>query len=203
MINDIGVSVSRETTDRLEAFAALTVKWTTKINLISRSTVPDLWDRHIVDSAQVFQYAIEPKHWVDIGSGGGFPGIVLAIMAKELFPNTKFTLIESDARKCTFLRTAIREFDLNAYVITQRIEKAEPQGADVVSARALDSISNLMPHLKRHLIPTGTALLMKGRTYAAELDEISSDWAFDLAEYPSITDPDSRILSLKRITCAA
>ncbi len=202
-MDNIGVSVSRETIERLEAFAELTRKWTIKINLISKSTIPDVWNRHIIDSAQVFQYANQPKNWVDIGSGGGFPGIVLAIMAKELSPETKFTFIESDARKCTFLRTAIREQELNAYVITQRIENTEPQGADVVSARALGSIPDLLPHLERHLIPTGTALLMKGRTYAAELDAVGDDWDFDLAEYPSITDPDSRILSLKRITRAA
>lgn len=202
MIENIGVNVSRETTDDLRAFADLTAKWTTKINLIAKSTIPDIWNRHIIDSAQILQHGIGQSHWVDLGSGGGFPGIVIAIMAKELSPKTKFTLIESDARKCTFLRTAIRELDLNAYVLTQRIENSETQGADVVSARALASIFDLLPHLERHLNPDGQALLMKGRTYVDELAGIRDDWAFDLTEYPSITDPDSRILSLKRITRA-
>jgi 16S rRNA (guanine527-N7)-methyltransferase len=171
--------------------------------LIAKSTIPNIWDRHIIDSAQVYQFACAPKHWVDIGSGGGFPGIVLAIMAKELSPDTKFTLIESDARKCTFLRTAIRETSLNAYVLTQRIENVDVQNADVVSARALGSMENLLPHVERHLLPDGQALLMKGRAYAAELDAVRDDWDFDLVEYPSITDPDSRILSLKGIARAA
>ena len=200
MIDNIGVGVSRETIDRLEAFSTLTVKWTMKINLISKPSVPDIWNRHIIDSAQIFPYAREAVHWVDIGSGGGFPAIVLAIMAKEIAPLTKFTLIESDARKCTFLRTAIREFDLNAYVMTQRIEDVEAQYADVVSARALGGLPDLLPHIKRHISPTGSALLMKGRKYASELESVSDDWDFDLVEYPSITDPESRILLLKRIT---
>ena len=203
MIEEIGVSVSRETIQHLEAFGELTAKWTAKINLIAKSTVPDIWNRHIIDSAQVFQYADSPKHWVDIGSGGGFPGIVMAIIAKELSPDTKFTLIESDARKCTFLRTAIRELGLNAYVIPQRIEKAAPQDADIVSARALASIEDLLPMIEVHLRPEGQALLMKGRTYAEELNAVRGNWDFDLAEYTSITEPDSRILSLKRIARAA
>jgi 16S rRNA (guanine527-N7)-methyltransferase len=127
----------------------------------------------------------------------------MAIIAKELSPDTKFTLIESDARKCTFLRTAIRELKLNAYVITQRIEKAPAQRADIVSARALGSLTDLFPLVEHHLLPDGQALLMKGRTYADELDAVADNWRFDLTEYPSITNPDSRILSLKRITRAA
>jgi 16S rRNA (guanine527-N7)-methyltransferase len=203
MIEKIGVTVSRETIANLEAFSVLTEKWTTKINLIAKSTIPDIWTRHIIDSAQVFQYASAPKHWVDIGSGGGFPGIVMAVLAKELSPETRFSLIESDARKCTFLRTAIREFGLNAYVMTQRIENAPRQEADVVSARALGSITDLLPLIDQHLTSDGQALLMKGRTYADELNAVRGIWDFDLAEYPSITEADSRILSLKRITRAA
>lgn len=202
MIDNIGVNVSRETNERLENFADLTTKWTQKINLIAKSTVPDLWDRHIVDSAQVFQYAQSPIHWVDIGSGGGFPGIVMAIMAQEHAPEAKFTLIESDARKCTFLRTAIRELNLNAYVLTQRIEDASPQDADVVSARALGALKTLLPQVHQHIAKDGIALLMKGQTYADEIAAVSADWDFDLAEYPSITNPDARILSFKRITRA-
>lgn len=203
MIDEIGVSVSRETMEALKHFEDLTAKWTKKINLIAKSTVPDIWNRHIIDSAQVFQYADAPKHWVDIGSGGGFPGIVMAIMAKEHSPETKFTLIESDARKCTFLRTASRELNANVYVLTQRIEAVAEQDADVVSARALGSLSDLLPMVHQHMAPDGTALLMKGQTYAEEIAATKPNWDFDLTEYPSITNPDSRILSLKRITRAA
>jgi len=203
MIENIGIDVSRETMDRLQHFGALVEKWTQKINLIAKSTVPDIWNRHIVDSAQVYQYVDSPKHWVDIGSGGGFPGIVMAILAKELNPETKFTLIESDMRKCTFLRTATRELGLNAYVLTQRIEDADAQSADVVSARALGSLADLLPLVDHHLNDNGIALLMKGQSFAAELTDVSGNWDFDLTAYPSITNADARILSLKRITRAA
>jgi 16S rRNA (guanine527-N7)-methyltransferase len=203
MDRDIGVNVSRETEEALRVFADLAVKWTSRINLIAKSTVSDIWERHVLDSAQLYQYAPVYTHWVDIGSGGGFPGIVMAILAKQENPKAKFTLIESDARKCVFLRTAIRELSLNAYVQTQRIEKAGPESADVVSARALGSLSDLLPLVQRHLNATGTALLMKGRRYDDELRAVSDDWTFELAEYNSITDPESRILSLKRISRAA
>ena len=200
---DIGVNVSRETEDALRAFADLTVKWTARINLISKSTVSDVWTRHILDSAQLYQHAPTYDYWVDIGSGGGFPGIVMAIIGKQDRPDATFTMIESDARKSTFLRSAIRELSLNAYVQTQRIEECELAGADVVSARALGSLQDLLPLTTRHLKPTGTALLMKGRRYKDELQAVSDDWTFDLEEYSSITDRESRILSLKRISRAA
>lgn len=203
MIDQIGLDVSRETIDDLQAFAVLTEKWTAKINLIAKSTIPDIWTRHIIDSAQVYQYADAPNHWVDIGSGGGFPGIVMAILSKQYSSATTFTLIESDARKCTFLRTVARELNLNVYVITQRIEETENQIADVVSARALGGMPDLLPLVTHHLKPDGQALLMKGQAFAGELDAVRDNWDFDLVEYPSITNPDSRILSLKRITRAA
>lgn len=199
----IGVDVSRETTQALEHYGDLTVKWTKRINLIAKSTIEDVWNRHIVDSAQLYQYAPSFTSWVDIGSGGGFPGIVMAIIAKEQAPNATFTLIESDARKCTFLRTVSRELSLNISVQTQRIEEMEPQGADIVSARALGHLSDLLPLAHHHLNADGTALFMKGRRHAEELRVVSDQWGFELGEYPSITDPSSRILSMKRISRVA
>ncbi len=198
-----GCDVSRETFDALQAYASLTAKWTEHINLIAKSTVSDLWDRHIVDSAQLYTHAPTFCHWVDIGSGGGFPGLVMAIIAREKAPEGRFTFIESDARKCTFLRTAVRELGLHVTVLTSRIDRADPQGADSRSARALASLSDLLPLADRHLNPQGTALFMKGRRYQSELSAISADWTYEFAEQPSITDPQSRILRFKGISCAA
>lgn len=195
--------VSRETMDRLRAFEALTLKWTQHINLIAKSTISDIWDRHIVDSVQIFDRAPDFDTWVDIGSGGGYPGIVIAAIAAESQPNAQFTLIESDKRKATFLRTAARELSLSVKIINARIEEAPPQIADVVSARALGALSMLLPLADRHLASDGTALLMKGRQHQEELDDVMNDWDFDLTAYPSITDPDSRILSFQRITRVA
>lgn len=195
-----GVDVSRETMGDLELFAALTAKWTAKINLIARSTVDQIWERHILDSVQLYKFA--PKtyaKWVDIGSGGGFPGIVMAILAKEMHPESQFILIESDQRKAAFLRTAARELALPVRVIADRIEEAPEQNADVVSARALTALSGLLPLSQRHLKSEGLALFHKGRQSAQEVAEAQKTWSFDLEDYPSITDPDARILAIRRI----
>ena len=109
--------VSRETMDRLNTYSELLKKWNPKINLVSRFTLDDLWSRHMLDSAQIFSLADnKPDHWIDLGSGGGFPGLVIAILAKELMPNLTVTLVESDQRKCAFLRTVSRETNLKTKV---------------------------------------------------------------------------------------
>ena len=201
MISQVaGIDVSRETISNLEAFADLTSKWTPKINLIAKATVPDIWDRHIVDSAQLYRLA--PKNfrtWVDLGSGGGFPGIVMAIIAKEKQAGAKFTLIESDQRKSTFLRAAARELSLPVTVLSQRIEVAASQGADVVSARALASLSSLLPLALRHLSDDGLCLLHKGRQATQEIADATAEWSFELEDFASITDPEARLLAIQRI----
>lgn len=201
MIDLAGINVSRETFERLQLFAALTKKWNPSINLIARSTLNDLWQRHIIDSAQIYQYAGDhPQHWVDIGSGGGFPGIVVAAIAKELSPQTAFTLIESDQRKATFLRTAARELDLTITVLADRVELVPPQAADVISARALSALDALLPLISRHLTPNAVAIFPKGKTYEHEIKKARQNWRFELDAHPSMTEPDARILVLKDIT---
>ena len=199
-----GVNVSRETFENLQRFSDLVRKWTVKINLVSSSSIPELWERHVVDSVQI--YASAPKSfekWVDIGSGGGFPGIVMAIIGKEKHPDANFVLIESDLRKATFLRTAIRELKLSAVVLAERIELAEPQGADVVSARALSTLSTLLPFVERHLKPDGVAILHKGKRASEEVADAKAGWRFALEELPSLTDLDAQILVVKGIARAS
>lgn len=196
-----GVDVSRETMERLERFAALTRKWNPSINLVAKSTIPDLWDRHIVDSVQLYPLApARPRHWLDIGSGGGFPGIIMAAISAEKSPETKFTFIESDQRKSTFLRTAARELGLRVNVIASRIEETEPQSADVVSARALSALTDLLPLISLHLAPDGTAILPKGKTHQQEIDVAKEVWSFDVASHQSMTDEQARILVVKGIS---
>lgn len=196
-----GLDVSRETKQDLDQFASLTTKWTPKINLIAPNTVPYIWDRHIVDSAQIYRFAPDTyTKWVDIGSGGGFPGIVMSILAKQYHPNAQFVLIESDQRKATFLRTAVRELALNAEVLAQRIEEAMPQEADVVSARALTTLSSLIPLAARHMKSTGHAILHKGRQAGQEIANARKSWSFDLEDHASITDPEARLLVIQRIS---
>ncbi len=193
-----GLYVSRETMERLQGYAALLEKWNAKINLVAASTLPDFWDRHIVDSAQLYAHAPESAlNWVDLGSGGGLPGLVCAILSKEFTPDRTFTLIESDARKAAFLTTAIREFGLDARVLTSRVEATDPQSVDVVSARALASLPQLLPLVARHLAKNGVALLPKGRNYNEELAAAQREWHFDTAIFDSQTDPLAKLLILK------
>ncbi len=196
-----GVDVSRETIQYLEDFAALVMKWTPKINLIAKGSVADIWDRHITDSVQLYRFAPETyDKWADLGSGGGFPGIVMAILAKEKQPNAHFTLIESDQRKSTFLRTAARELQLPVTVTAERIEETAPLHADVVSARALAALSSLLPLAGRHVRDGGICLLHKGKQAAQEVAEAEINWSFDLEDYASITDPEARLLVIQRIS---
>jgi len=195
-----GLDVSRETSRRLEIYAALVQKWNPRINLVSRKSLDDLWERHIVDSIQVFRNAPKASHWVDLGSGGGFPGIVAAILAIEDMPEARFTLIESDQRKSAFLRTAARETGANCTVIAKRIEAVDPQNADVLSARALADLSVLLEFAERHLAPGGTALFPKGATWKKELDAARAQWKFDAEPITSQTEPSASILKITGVS---
>lgn len=194
-----GLNVSRETLSKLELYADLIRRWTAKINLIAPASLPDLWQRHIIDSAQLLPLVLPlAKTWADLGSGAGLPGVVIAILA----PQTDVTLIESDQRKAAFLRTCARELGLPLTILTDRAEAAKPRRADIVSARALAPLDALLPLVVRHLAPNGTALLPKGRTFESEVDAARRNWRFDLETYPSHTSPDAAILRLERITRA-
>lgn len=191
--------VSRETEAALSAFAALVRRWNPAINLVAPSTLADLDSRHIADSAQLLPLAPPGwTHWADLGSGGGFPGLVIAILARDR-PESRVTLVESDQRKATFLRTAARELSLPVTVHTTRAEQLAPLGANVLSARALAPLAQLLPFAHRHLRPGGTALFPKGRRHAEEVAEARRTWHFDLTEHSSQTDPEGRILQIERI----
>lgn len=191
-------NVSRETSEKLRAFASLVEKWNPTINLVSKASLPDLWERHILDSVQVYDIASGDGHWVDIGSGGGFPGMVVAILNGE---ETRFkvTLVESDQRKCTFLRTALRELDIAATIQTARIETMAPQKADVLSARALADLSKLLDFANRHLLPTGTALFSKGENWKSEQEEAQRMWSYECEAITSKTNPAAAVLKIKDI----
>lgn len=194
-------SVSRETFERLEKYVDLVRKWNPRINLVSKPSLDSLWERHFVDSAQVFFLAPEvAKTWVDLGSGGGFPGLVIAILAKEFRPDLEVTLVESDQRKCAFLRTVSRETQCNATVIDRRIEAIEPLNADIVSARALADLDNLLGFAERHLNQSGMCLFPKGNTWKKELNAARDSWRFDCREITSETQDDAVILQVKGIS---
>jgi 16S rRNA (guanine527-N7)-methyltransferase len=191
------MNVSRETMAALDIYAALLNKWSPTINLVSKSTLPEIWTRHFLDSAQILNYVSQkPGHWLDIGSGGGLPGLVVAILAAKINPEMEFTLIEGDQRKSVFLQTVVRELSLPVTVIPQRAEQCEPQHADILSARAVAPLNVLLKYAVRHMKPNGQLLLMKGASFRKELDEALEFWSFSREEYTSITDGAAVILSL-------
>lgn len=193
------LNVSRETIRRLEEFQELVKKWTPKINLVSRNSVKDLWERHIVDSLQLVHLAGDFETWVDLGSGGGFPALVVSIATMDAKPERYMTLIESDKRKCAFLSTVIRDLSLPAKVMNCRIEDAPPVNADVVSARALANLSKLLEYASIHLAEDGVAIFPKGATWQKEVEDAKQRWSFDFEEFTSWTDQRAAILRIRRI----
>lgn len=193
--------VSRETLDRLQTYEALIRAWNPRINLVSASTLAALWTRHFGDSAQLFGLAPEnARLWADLGSGGGFPGLVIAILAAEARPTLSVTLVESDQRKAAFLATAARTLGLSVVVRAERIETLPPLGADVLSARALAPLDTLLGYAERHLAPGGVALFPKGATVDAELAHALEHWRFSYQKEPSKTAADGVVLIIGGIS---
>ncbi|MFC7702658.1 16S rRNA (guanine(527)-N(7))-methyltransferase RsmG [Plastorhodobacter daqingensis] len=194
------LDVSRETLERLDQYEALLRKWNAAINLVSSGSLKEVWSRHFLDSAQVFSKASDARTWADMGSGGGFPGIVVAILAAAEAPDLRVTLVESDLRKATFLTTVVRELSLGAAVIPERIEKVPPLAAQVVSARALAPLSQLLGHADRHLAPGGRAVFLKGGSWPSEVEEAQKHWKFEFEAHKSKTDPSGVILTIGAIS---
>jgi 16S rRNA (guanine527-N7)-methyltransferase len=189
------VPVSRETLARLETFAELLLLWNRKLNLVGRGTVDDLWRRHILDSAQLHPL-LPPtaRNLVDLGSGAGFPGLILAILGG---PTVHLT--ESDQRKCAFLREAVRVTGCAATVHAVRIEAAPAIAGDIVTARALAPLGKLLDLAEPFLAPTTRCLFLKGRLAAEELTAARKEWKMDADLLPSRSDPTGIILRLENI----
>lgn len=189
--------VSRETLARLDLYVALLEKWTARINLVSRSSLSAVWDRHIADSAQIWALRRKSgKVWTDLGTGGGFPGLVVAIFAAQEDPNLAVHLVESDLRKCAFLSTVIRECGLSTQVHAERIEHVTLPPADVVSARALASLPELLALAEKLRCPDGIFLFPKGETVHKELADASRSWRLDYRIHPSRTDKNAAIVEI-------
>jgi len=193
--------VSRETLERLDHFADLLLKWNPRINLVSRNSLDDVWARHILDSAQIYELAPHPvNHWVDLGAGGGFPGLVIAMLGLERGSPRKVTLVESDVRKSAFLRTVIRETGAPAEVLNDRIENIPPLEADVLSARALADLPKLLAFTDRHLFASGIALFPKGASWEKELQDAQSQWNFGYRVAKSKTEDGPAILAITGVS---
>lgn len=193
--------VSRETADRLDRLVALLLEWQRHTNLVAASTLPQLWTRHIADSLQLIRLAPAARRWIDLGSGAGFPGLVIACALAQTSGATVH-LVESVGKKCTFLREAIRQIDLPATVHCARIEDLAPGFAadiEVVTARALAPLGKLL-ELAAPLLKTGViGLFPKGQDVAAELTEAAKYWNINDTVAPSVTSPASGIVIVRQL----
>lgn len=187
--------VSRETLDRLSAYADLLRKWQPKINLVGPSTLPDLWQRHFLDSAQLYPLLPDgTRRLADIGTGAGFPGLVLAILGVP-----EVHLIESDSRKCAFLREAARVTGTPVSVHNKRIETVAGLDADVVTARALAPLETLLGWAFPLLHPGGTGLFLKGQNLDGELTDTTKCWKMRTERFDSRSDPTGTVLRVSEI----
>jgi 16S rRNA (guanine527-N7)-methyltransferase len=186
--------VSRETCDRLEAYLDLLTRWQRRINLVGARTLEDPWRRHFLDSAQLFPLLPDgAPHVLDVGSGAGFPGLVLAILGVETV-----TLVDSDKRKCAFLREAARVTETRVSIQAARIESLAGQipPPDVITARAVAPLSLLLNRIKLFLKPNMVCLFPKGRRAEEELTTVQTACHIKIERIPSITDPSGTILRL-------
>ena len=176
-------NVSRETLHDLERYVALLAKWQPAINLVGPRTLADVWRRHMLDSAQLAPMA-QGRRWLDLGSGAGFPGLVLAIMGVG-----EVHLVESDARKAAFLATVARETGAKAIVHAVRLEFLPAESYDVITARALAPLADLLDWSARFRGPETVCLFPKGQDIDVELTEAAKCWRLDVEKVPSRTDP--------------
>lgn len=194
-------NVSRETMDRLEIYADLLVKWQKKINLVGPSTMNDIWWRHFYDSAQLLPLVLDgfqnktspnPLKWLDFGSGAGFPGLVLAIMG-----GGEVHLVESNGKKCTFMRQVVRETGANAVVHQCRIEDLPPFQPDIITSRALASLQQLMTFSQPFLGENTEIWFLKGQDVDEELTNATISRNISVIRHVSKTDPKGVILQIK------
>jgi 16S rRNA (guanine(527)-N(7))-methyltransferase RsmG len=197
-----GLRVSRETQQKLTHFSELFIKWAKTINLVAPSTLSDIWSRHIADSAQIFQILPEARQWADLGSGGGFPGIITAIFLAELGDGWVH-LVESNHKKAAFLRVALAETKARGTVYPMRIEEAviKLPRIDCVSARALTDLDGLFEYVKPWAETNSDLKLFlhKGRDYALEVANADRRWQYDLLKHESAVDEDSVILEIQHL----
>jgi 16S rRNA (guanine527-N7)-methyltransferase len=182
--------VPRGTIVRLERYADLLADWQQRMNLVGPATLSDVWLRHFADSAQLSRLAAPGAEWLDMGAGGGFPGLVLAAMNWG-----RFVLVDSIAKKCRFLDAVKQDLGLDSVtILNARVELLPTVGVDIVTARAAAPLETLLDWGIRHVRPGGQYIFPKGRRWAKEVDAARIKFRFDLETVASMTDPEARIL---------
>jgi len=190
------IQLSDDQLSKLKIYESLLLKWQKSVNLISPNTIPTIWERHFVDSIQLSKFISETDRVIlDVGSGGGFPGMVLAILLDR-----EFHLVESDQKKCIFLSQVSRETKTKVIIHNDRVESLSISGVDWITSRACASVSQIF-HLTKNLVSHETKyLLLKGRNVSIEIDEAKKDWHFETEIFPSVTEKESAILSLSKVS---
>ena len=196
------IPVSRETMGRYETFVQILQKWQKTINLVSRDSLNDVWRRHLLDSAQLADLipVDRPIKILDMGSGAGFPGLVLAIMALEEGREWSVHLVESDGRKAAFLATAARETGAKVTIHNKRLENLVPFQADVVTARAFAPLDKLIGYATPFLAPDGQCLCLKGVGVEDELTGALKTWKMTIDRLPSRSGSTGVILRIREIS---
>lgn len=190
-------NVSRETYKKLENYQTLVLEWNSKFNLISKSTEMNIWERHIVDSLQLIRYiSKEDKILLDLGSGAGFPAVVLAIARQEFYPDLQINLVESIGKKATFLRTVNEQLKLNMNIYQERIEKLNIEKVDIITSRALASLPKLLEYAKPFCKKETKLILPKGEKWSVENDEAQKQWEYKYEIYNSDTSDVGKILRI-------
>jgi 16S rRNA (guanine527-N7)-methyltransferase len=189
------VPVSRETLARLETYAALLTRWSARINLVGRDTIADLWRRHILDSAQLQAFVPnDARNLIDLGSGAGLPGLVLAILGVA-----GVEVVEADSRKCAFLREAARITEAAVTLRPCRIEAVPPHPVDVVTARACAPLDRLLGLAERFFVPDTECLFLKGERVEEELTLARKHWTMTASACQSRSDPRGVVLRLQQV----
>ena len=188
--------VSRETLSRLKAYADLLADWNARHNLVAKSTLPDLWSRHFLDSAQLAPLIpAEARTLADLGSGAGFPGLVLAVMR----PDLAVTLHDATTKKCAFLQAAAERMGVKVTVRNARLEDLSPHPFDVVTARALAPLPQLLTYAYPFTAPNSVCLFLKGQNLGPELTEAHKYWNMKASQVPSQTEPSAAIVTVRQL----
>ena len=187
-------SVSHGTFEKLSAFVEILKKWQKTINLISPSTIPNIWHRHIIDSLQLIDYVSPDDKIIDLGSGAGFPPIILSILGSK-----NITLVESDVRKVAFLKEVSRELTLDTNIICGRVENVALDSFSLITSRGFASLEKTLSLIGDKITSNHKLLLLKGKNYLAEINEIKQKWGFDYKKFQSITDEEGVILLINNI----
>ena len=195
----VACGASDEDLERLRAYVALLDKWQGKTNLVSKDSLTDVWRRHVLDSAQLAPLiGAETKGIADIGTGAGFPGMVLAIIGAG--KGAEFHLIESNERKCAFLREVNRVTQAGAIIHNNRVEKLQEISVDLVVSRAVASLEKLLQYANPLLKKGGQCLFLKGKKLREELTEAQKKWIINESVIQSLSDPSGKILKLEEIS---